>query len=866
MRVSSPFVGRDAELEILDGATSALSARDGGALAVSGPAGIGKSRLLAELTDRAGAAEHLVLSGSASEMERDLPFGVLVDALDDHLDHLEPHRLSRLEDGVRVELARVFPSLSALPTTGVAAAQDERYRTHRAIRSLLETLATRPLVVILDDVHWADPASLELIGALLRRPPEGAVLLVLGFRPWQNSERLATELARAERKGTLARVELEPLPRAAADELLGAGVPPALRSALFAESGGVPFYLEQLARSSSAARSGNAADGPVTAAVPPLVLASLSEELASLTGSSRDVLQGAAVAGDPFEPELAAAAAGVTEAEALEALDGLFDADLVRATAVPRRFRFRHPLVRRAVYESAPGAWRITAHERCAAALLRRGASAEVRAEHVDSSAKQGDEEAAALLLDAGRRTADRAPETAARWFAGALRLLPGDAAPAARIEILVERARSLAAVGRLHDSHAALVESVDLAADADTPTRAHLIALRARSARHIGLHEEANQQLLEALGEVPPESAERVVLLLELAFDGFFRVALGPMQEWADEALADAERRGDPALVAAAYAMQTLAGAWTGNVETAAAVIAKTTDLVDRLTDAQLATRLDAASNLTAAELYMDMFPEGRRHAERVFAIGRATNQSQFFPAMYAVRGTSLWITGRLREAAELFDGAIEASRIVDDVQGVAWMLFNRCAVAVHEGDLDGALGFIGESLQLTADGEESLISTLGSVCSGMALLEAGDPARAVEHFLRAGGEELSVVAGGWRAVYHEALSRARVESGDLAGARRSAGYARSWAEQVDLPLARCASARAFARLELVDGRPREAAELALRSAAAGDSAGAQLESARSRVLAGRAFGEAGDRDRGIDELSRAAADFGRF
>src|SRR4051794_23951929 len=225
-------------------------------------------------------------------MERDLPFGVLVDALDDHLDHLEPHRLSRLEDGVRVELARVFPSLSALPTTGVAAAQDERYRTHRAIRSLLETLATRPLVVILDDVHWADPASLELIGALLRRPPEGAVLLVLGFRPWQDSERLATEVARAERNGTLARVELEPLARAAADELLGAGVPPALRSALFAESGGVPFYLEQLARSSSAARSGNAADGPVTAAVPPLVLASLSEELAALTGTSRDVPRG----------------------------------------------------------------------------------------------------------------------------------------------------------------------------------------------------------------------------------------------------------------------------------------------------------------------------------------------------------------------------------------------------------------------------------------------------------------------------------------------------------------------------------------------------------------------------------------------
>ena len=147
-----------------------------------------------------------MLSGSASELERDLPFWVFVDALDDYIRGLDPRLLDLLDPDVRAELANVFPSLSHLADQDDPS-QGERYRTHRAVRELLERLtATRPLVLILDDVHWADPASVELLGSLLRRPPDAGVLIALAARPGQLPPGLRIELDRAYRNGSLARV------------------------------------------------------------------------------------------------------------------------------------------------------------------------------------------------------------------------------------------------------------------------------------------------------------------------------------------------------------------------------------------------------------------------------------------------------------------------------------------------------------------------------------------------------------------------------------------------------------------------------------------------------------------------------------
>ena len=856
MRTATPLVGRDDALATLTAALADVTARGSGALAVVGQAGIGKSRLLAELAEEADAAGHLVLSGSASELERDLPFGVFVDAIDQYVDTLEPHRLARLEGGVRGELARVFPALSELRGGAAVAVQNERYRTHRAVRALLEALATKPLVLILDDFHWTDSASIELAAALLRRPPAAPVLLVLAFRPRQLPARLAVELTRAERAGTLARVELEPLSLDAAREWLGDA---RTLPKLFAESGGVPFYLEQLARvPDSTELVANGA--PAVGNVPPLVLAALAEELSMLTELGRRVLEGAAVAGDPFELELAAVAAGLGESEVIAALDELLALDFVRSTATPRRFLHRHPLVRRAVYESSAGGWRLTAHERCAAALADRGASAEARASHVERSARQGDAGAVALLREAGEQAADRAPGTAAQWFAAALRLLPHDASAGERVELLRLRAGALAAVGRLRESHAALEAAVRLSPTAD------LIVACSRAERFIGLHTNANERLEAALADVDPDSREHVTLLLELAIDGFYRIAYETMHEWAERALRCAETLGDRPLIGACRSMMTLAGAWTGDIARARAAIAGATALVDALSDDELAARLDAGANLAAAELYMDMFPECARHARRVIEIGRATHQTELFPAMHAALGCALWMEGDPAGAADLLEGAVEAARLLDDDQGVAWTLFNHAAALTLVGDLDRALTCARESVELTVGHEPGLITGHAEVWMGMTLLEAGEPARAIEHLLSAGGELVELIPGGWRAVYLEALVQARVDTGDIEGARRSGEHCRAVAEHVGLPLAACMAARARARLELARGDAATAAASALASVEQAESAGALIEAARSRTLAGRAFADAGDRDRAVADLTRAAEDLGRF
>jgi DNA-binding NarL/FixJ family response regulator len=861
---TSSLVGRADELALFVRILDELDRGTPGAIELIGEPGIGKTRLLGELTTRAEARGHLVLSSSASEIELDVPFAVFVDALDEYLEGLEEVHFAALDDNARTELAHVFPSLSSLAAGRRAAHQQERYRSHRAVRALLEQLAkTRPLLLVLDDFHWADSASVELLGTLLRRPPAEAVLVAVALRPRQQPERLSAVLERAHRAAALTRIEVGALGPVETREFLGETVDAAQANVLYQESGGNPFYLEQLARSLERA-------GAITPVsdfslsdidVPPAVAAAMGEELTLLSEDTRRVLEGAAVAGDPFEPELAVAAAATSETAAMDAIDELLSLDLIRSTDVPRRFRFRHPLVRRAVYESTKGGWRLGAHERCAEALSARGTTAMARAYHIERSAREGDLAAIAVLREAGEAAARLAPASAARWFGGALRLLPPSAPAEERIRLLLARAGALSAAGHFVDSHEALLEGIAIVPEHSSAIYATLATACARLERFLGRYEHAHAILVKALRDLPePALVESAGLLIELTVNEFYRSRYRAMHEWAGKAVSAAKLVGDEALMAAARAMPALADALTGPTETALSHRAAAAGLVDGLSDDELSVRLDAAAWLAAAELYLDLYAEADAHASRALALARATGQGDPF-GLYQILPRVWYVRGKLAEATDLLDGAIEAGRLLGTPPALAGNLFNRSVVAVAAGDLDIALATAEEAVELTRELDEGFVTAWAAVRLANVLLETGEAARALEQLLgRAGGEEMPLIPGGWRVYCLELLTRCWLALDRHDEAERTADLAERTAAAVQLPLAVAWADRATASVALHAGDPVRAAEHALSSAEAAQKLGAPIESALSRTLAGRALAEAGQRGRAAAELERAA------
>ena len=862
------LVGRADELDSLQQMLDELGRGPPAVIELVGEPGIGKTRLLCELASRAELRGYLVLAGSASELERDLPFSVFVHALDEYVASIDPNDLSALDDDVQAELAHVLPSLSAFAGGRAVALQHERYRSHRAARALLEHLAqTRPVVLLLDDFHWADSASVELLGALLRRPPAAAVLTVVALRPRQTPERFAATLERARREAGLKRVELGAFTQDEARELLGARVDDAGAAVIYQECEGNPFYLEQLARSLE--RAGGTARVPMISVttrfeIPPAVAASLSEELALLSDLGRLVLEGAAVAGDPFEPELAAAAAATSEAAAMAAIDELLQIDLIRTTDVPRRFRFRHPIVRRAVYEATAGGWRLGAHERCAEALAARGVTAAARAHHVERSAREGDVAAVAILRDAGESTARLAPESAARWFGAALRLLPQNAPAEERVELLLARAKALAAAGHFTDSHDALLEAIAIVPEESSALCTTVATACAGVERFLGRYEEAHSRLERALRGLPETaSVESVGLLIELTLNEFYRSRYEAMHGSAARAVSAAKELGDAALLAAALAMPALADAMIGPPETARFHRAEATALVDGLSDEELSLRPDAAAWLAAAELYLDLYAEADAHASRALKLDRALGQGDPFFRLYQILPRVWYVRGKLTEAAELLDGSIEAGRLLGTSPALAGNLFNRSVVAVAVGDLEVALATAEEGVELTSDLKEGFVTAWAAVRLAGVLLETGQAAPATELLLgRAGGEEVALIPGSWKAYCLELLTRCWLALDRQVEAESAAARAEGWASAVQLPMATAWAHRATGAVDLARGDAALAAEHALASAAAAEQVGAPIESALSRTLAGRALAQAGQRDSAIAELKQAAAE----
>lgn len=827
------LVGRERALDAARAAIAGVRAGEARTLLVTGEAGIGKSALLAAVSADAAAAGLHVLAGRGAEHEHDLPFGLAIDALDDAVAEMHPQRLA----SVGAELGAILPSAAddegAAPVTAGPA---ERFRYHRALAALLGLLAReRPVALLLDDVHWADAASLEWLLHLLRRPPRGACLVVIATRPVDPAPRLL-----AAARETAEQIALDPLSYDDSLRVLGQLPDGAVRGRIAREAGGNPLFLRELVRNAGAAAG----------ELPPTLVAAIRADVERLAPASRALLEGAAVAGDPFDVELAAAAADLARDDVLALVDRLVADDLVRR-GDGATFTFRHPLVHRAVYDgSAPG-WRVGSHARAAAALQDRGAGVAQRAFHVERSATPGDDAAIALLTEAGHRAADTAPAVAAHWFEAALRLLTDDD-PVRRGQLLAPLALSLAGAGRMADAHAALIEVLDLLPPGPGPMRTALTIGCANVEILLGRVTDARRRLLTAYEEAPPPDAGAIAL--QLAAAAMWSENLPEALVWATRAAerlpqdAGAMHVTADALIATANLLQEAAPS--------AAALDRATARFAALDDTTLAQHVDAALTLATAQTVHERYRDAEATVSRGLAVARATRQDRLISPLSNLRGTNLQNLLRLDESLAELEVAEETARL----QGVGfllqWCLWGRALGHFERGEPAEADRAGRECLEAQRDVEASTMTVAGRA-NLAAILSEHDPSRGIDELLATAGPRLEAIDRHWRTWLLLMLVRAAVAADRLDDARR---WLEGAEETAPLPVSRSRVHCARAELALAEHDPATARDAAAQALVLVTFEDAPREALIATILAGRAAAADGARDEGVELLKDAA------
>jgi DNA-binding CsgD family transcriptional regulator/tetratricopeptide (TPR) repeat protein len=536
--VSAEIIAREPELATLAEALDVV-AREAGEpavhLVVSGEAGIGKTRLVEELRRMAEDRGCLVLWGSATDLgDGDVPYGALVEALRRLPSVLDPDDLATAVGPATKDLARLVPALgpsvalSDAESIGVGSTQS---RILEALLGTLQRLAERgPVVVIVEDLHWADPATRDALAFLIRNLRDERVLLVLTVRSDDLFRRhpLVPWLAEVARSGRTRRVDLSRLDptstarlvaamtRAAPDR--SAAFSPVALQAIHDRSDGNPFFVEELVMA-----TGSDGPDPSDGRLPPTLQDVLTARLAAVPPAAQTVMGVIAVAGRMMDHDLLVAVAGVPDDRLSDGLRAAIERQLLVVDAGPdgrEHYAFRHALLQEAAYDILLPAERRQLHRRMAEALAARpiGTGADAAAHWSTLAAHWSAAHEVGPAFEASVRAGSAAADTFA--FAEARRQFeraidgwgavddPGLVAGMDREALLTRAAQAAWLMGDARQAVAWRREAAEAIDPAVDPVRASvLLAQLSQALWHHGLTEEAIPISERAVATMPSDA-----------------------------------------------------------------------------------------------------------------------------------------------------------------------------------------------------------------------------------------------------------------------------------------------------------------------------------------------------------------------
>ena len=460
-----PFVGRAAELAKLTHALQEAGAGQGGLVLLAGEPGIGKTRLTEEFAESAAELGALVLAGRCYEGEWAPPYGPFAEAIAAYTRTAEPEQL-RQDLGLGAPpiarlVAAVRERLPDIPDAVTLQPEEERFRVLDAVSQFLAATATRqPVVLIVDDLHWADKGSIGMLRHVARFAPRNRLLILGTYRDAEvdRAHPLSAALGALPRETRYEHLPLQGLDRVEVEELLEAiadqEVPDALVAAIRTETSGNPFFIREVLlhlveEGKILRREGRWVSDLAIAemAIPEGVKQVIGRRLARLSAATQNLLTVAAAFTGGFHLAIAGRIAGLDEAATLDAVDEALAAQVLQRGSDPESCDFVHALIRHTLYAALSPPRQLRLHRQIAETMeevygdpstsLSRAESRGTRhdglAEHAAEIADQYHRSAALLgaergvhhaLVAAERATAVYAYDQVATYLRMAQRLL----------------------------------------------------------------------------------------------------------------------------------------------------------------------------------------------------------------------------------------------------------------------------------------------------------------------------------------------------------------------------------------------------------------------------------------------------------